>query len=148
MAAAYFFTSPIDVEVKLEGEELRKKVDMKMEKEKAVSCPVYYDGESVAGQVCPHLYCNCGVDNPWDLPQVVVRIRDGKKITHEGVKVEFVGSIGASVPSLVLMDLSHPHPQNSSTTGVTITNFCPSPKRLPHQGRCGRHRRSTSCSRT
>lgn len=51
MAAAYFFTSPIDVEVKLEGEELRKKVDMKLEKEKTVSCPVYYDGESVSGQV-------------------------------------------------------------------------------------------------
>jgi len=51
MAAAYFFAPPIDVEVKLEGEELRKNVDMKMEKEKSVSCPVYYDGESIAGQV-------------------------------------------------------------------------------------------------
>jgi hypothetical protein len=51
MAAAYFFASPIDVEIKLEGEELRKKVDMKLEKEKTVSCPVYYDGESVSGQV-------------------------------------------------------------------------------------------------
>lgn len=74
MATAYFFASPIDVEVKLEGEELRKSVDMKLEKEKTVSCPVYYDGESVAGQV-------------------VVRVRDGKKIAHEGIKVEFVGSI-------------------------------------------------------
>lgn len=26
--------------------------------------------------------------------QVTVRVRDGKKITHEGIKVEFVGSIG------------------------------------------------------
>ena len=67
MAAAYFFTSPVDVEVKLEGEELRKKVDMKLEKEKTVSCPVYYDGESVAGQVCPHLYCGYGSDNHWDV---------------------------------------------------------------------------------
>jgi len=74
MAAAYFFASPIDVEIKLEGEELRKSVDMKLEKEKTVSCPVYYDGESVAGQV-------------------IVRVRDGKKIAHEGIKVEFVGSI-------------------------------------------------------
>ena len=56
MAAAYFFTSPIDVEIKLEGEELRKKVDMKLEKEKSVSCPVYYDGESVAGQVSLHAF--------------------------------------------------------------------------------------------
>ena len=67
MAAAYFFASPIDVEVKLEGEELRKKVDMKLEKEKTISCPVYYDGESVAGQVCPCLCRSYGVRNLWDL---------------------------------------------------------------------------------
>lgn len=67
MAASYFFASPIDVEVKLEGEELRKKVDMKLEKEKTVSCPVYYDGESVAGQVCSRLYCGRRVGNAWDL---------------------------------------------------------------------------------
>ena len=56
MATAYFFASPIDVEIKLEGEELRKKVDTKLEKEKTVSCPVYYDGESVSGQVRALLY--------------------------------------------------------------------------------------------
>ena len=67
MAAAYFFASPIDVEVKLEGEELRKTVDMKLEKEKTVSCPVYYDGESVSGQVCYHPYCGYRGGNPWDL---------------------------------------------------------------------------------
>jgi vacuolar protein sorting-associated protein 26 len=63
MAAAYFFASPIDVEVKLEGEELRKKVDVKLEKEKTVSCPVYYDGESVSGQVCTLFFCDRGGDN-------------------------------------------------------------------------------------
>lgn len=26
--------------------------------------------------------------------QVSIRVRDGKKLTHEGIKVEFVGSIG------------------------------------------------------
>ena len=49
--AGYFFASPIDVDVKLEGEDIRKQVDMKMEKEKTISCPVYYDGDSVGGQV-------------------------------------------------------------------------------------------------
>lgn len=49
---AYFFASPIDVDIKLEGEELRKQVEIKSEKEKSVSCPVYYDGDSVTGQVC------------------------------------------------------------------------------------------------
>ncbi|TCD60875.1 Vacuolar protein sorting-associated protein 26B [Steccherinum ochraceum] len=72
--AAYFFSSPVDVEVKLEDEEARKIVEIKGEKDAMVRCPVYYDGESVAGQI-------------------TVRVRDGKKITHDGIKVEFVGSI-------------------------------------------------------
>ena len=49
--AAYFFASPVDVDVKLEGEELRKQVEVKQEKERIVSCPVYYDGDSVGGTV-------------------------------------------------------------------------------------------------
>jgi hypothetical protein len=49
--ATYFFASPVDVDVKVEGEEQRKHVDMKLEKERVVSCPVFYDGESVGGQV-------------------------------------------------------------------------------------------------
>ena len=51
--AAYFFASPVDVDVKLDGEDDRKKVEIKGEKEKMISCPIYYDGESVSGQVCP-----------------------------------------------------------------------------------------------
>lgn len=53
--AAYFFASPVDVDIKLEGEEERKQVDLKLEKERAVSCPVYYDGDAVAGQVRAHV---------------------------------------------------------------------------------------------
>jgi len=49
---AFLFSSPIDVDVKLEGEESRKQVEIKGEKERMVSCPVYYDGDSVGGQVC------------------------------------------------------------------------------------------------
>jgi len=48
---AYFFASPIDVDIKLEGEEQRKQVEIKGEKDKSISCPVYYDGDSVTGQV-------------------------------------------------------------------------------------------------
>lgn len=51
--AAYFFASPVDVEVKLDGEDERKKVDMKSEKERVITCPVYYDGDSLSGQVRP-----------------------------------------------------------------------------------------------
>lgn len=49
--ATYFFASPVDVDVRLEDEDARKKVDIKGEKERIISCPVYYDGESIAGQV-------------------------------------------------------------------------------------------------
>jgi vacuolar protein sorting-associated protein 26 len=48
---AYFFASAIDVDIKLEGEELRKQVEIKSEKDKNTTSPVYYDGDSVAGQV-------------------------------------------------------------------------------------------------
>jgi hypothetical protein len=63
--AAYFFASPIDVDIKLEGEEARKQVEMKGEKEKMISCPVYYDGDSVGGQVC--LLCPLGICCNWHL---------------------------------------------------------------------------------
>lgn len=32
--------------------------------------------------------------------QVIVRAKDGKTVKHDGIKVEFVGSIGVSLPSL------------------------------------------------
>ncbi|KAI6026026.1 vacuolar protein sorting-associated protein 26-domain-containing protein [Pisolithus marmoratus] len=71
---AYFFASPIDVDIKLEGEEMRKQMDMKTDKDKTISCPVYYDGDSVTGQI-------------------TIRVRDGKRVSHDGIKVEFIGSI-------------------------------------------------------
>lgn len=49
--AAYFFASPVDVDIKLESEDDRKQVEVKLEKEKTIRCPVYYDGESIVGQV-------------------------------------------------------------------------------------------------
>lgn len=49
--ASYFFASPVEVDVSLEGEDDRKQVEIKQEKEKTIKCPVYYDGESVVGQV-------------------------------------------------------------------------------------------------
>ena len=48
---AYFFASAIDVDIKLEGEEVRKQVEIKSDKDKNITCPVYYDGDSVTGQV-------------------------------------------------------------------------------------------------
>ncbi|KAJ7633217.1 vacuolar protein sorting-associated protein 26-domain-containing protein [Roridomyces roridus] len=60
--AAYFFAPPLDVETK---------TDKELE---TLSCPVYYDGDSVSGQV-------------------VICVRDGKRMQHDGIKVQFVGQI-------------------------------------------------------
>ncbi|KAH9037405.1 vacuolar protein sorting-associated protein 26-domain-containing protein, partial [Lactarius deliciosus] len=62
--------------IKLEGEELGKQIESKAEKDRPVSCPVYYDGESVSGQVCP-----------------IFSPGQGKRTMHDGIKVEFVGNI-------------------------------------------------------
>ncbi|KAL8283448.1 hypothetical protein RQP46_005858 [Phenoliferia psychrophenolica] len=71
----FSFTSPLDVDVRLENEEERQSVEVKSgEKEKKEKCPVYFDGETVRGQA-------------------IVRVRDGKGVKHDGIKVEFVGSI-------------------------------------------------------
>lgn len=60
------------VEVKGAGAGSDKKGDLAiLERER---CPVYYDGEAVRGQA-------------------IVRVKDGKGIKHDGIKVEFVGSI-------------------------------------------------------
>lgn len=72
--ANLFFAAPVLVDIKFEGEEERRQIETKGEKEKRESCPVYYDGESVVGQA-------------------TIRVQDGKKLAHEGIKVEFVGSI-------------------------------------------------------
>lgn len=45
--------------------------------EKKEQCPVYYDAESVEGMV-------------------TVRVKDGKKLVHEGIRLELVGAIGKS----------------------------------------------------
>jgi vacuolar protein sorting-associated protein 26 len=51
--AAYFFASAVDVEIRLEGEDARKLVDVKPEKDKdkSIAAPVYFDGEGIGGQV-------------------------------------------------------------------------------------------------
>lgn len=79
MASFFSFSSPVEVDVRLEGQDERQLVEVKGEKDVKQSCPVYFDGESVKGQA-------------------LVRVRDGKGVKHDGIKVEFVGSIGAGPP--------------------------------------------------
>ncbi|KAM0789264.1 Vacuolar protein sorting-associated protein 26B [Microbotryomycetes sp. NB124-2] len=74
MASFFTFASPVDVDVRLDGQDERQQVEVKLDKDRREKCPVYLDGESVRGQA-------------------IVRVRDGKGIKHDGIKIEFVGSI-------------------------------------------------------
>lgn len=52
MASLFSFgQTPVEVEIKLAGEEQRKQVEVKGDKDQKAMCPVYYDGESVSGLV-------------------------------------------------------------------------------------------------
>lgn len=57
MASFFGFASaPVDVEIRLNGEDDRKQVEAKGDHDKKELCPVYYDGESVDGKVSLRQY--------------------------------------------------------------------------------------------
>ncbi|KAI9102470.1 vacuolar protein sorting-associated protein 26-domain-containing protein [Phlyctochytrium arcticum] len=74
MASLFGLGSSADIEVVLEGEDKRKLVEVKVDKERKSKYPLYFDGETVSGKV-------------------QIRVRDGKKEQHQGIKVEWVGHI-------------------------------------------------------
>ena len=49
--ASYIWGTPVDVEIRLENEDARRKAEVKLEKDRRDSLPVYLDGESIIGQV-------------------------------------------------------------------------------------------------
>lgn len=59
-----------EIEVVLNEEDQRKQIETKDK----IHCPLYFDGESVAGKV-------------------QVRLKDGRRLEHQGIKVEFIGQI-------------------------------------------------------
>lgn len=76
-AMSYFFSTPVDIDIVLEDLDDRSAVDVKLDKNRKEKVPLYLDGESVKGQV-------------------TVRPKDGKRLEHTGIKVQFIGTIGAS----------------------------------------------------
>ncbi|KAI7865943.1 vacuolar protein sorting-associated protein 26-domain-containing protein [Spinellus fusiger] len=74
MASIFGLSTPVDIDVQFYHEDKRKHIDVKVDKDRRESYPVYLDGETVAGKIA-------------------IRIKDGKKLEHNGIKVEFVGSI-------------------------------------------------------
>ncbi|KAJ3299354.1 Vacuolar protein sorting-associated protein 26 [Borealophlyctis nickersoniae] len=74
MASLFGLGTSADIEVVLDGEDKRKLVEVKVDKDKKAKHPLYFDGESVKGKV-------------------LIRVRDGKKVEHQGIKIEWVGHI-------------------------------------------------------
>jgi vacuolar protein sorting-associated protein 26 len=72
---SYFFSTPVDIDIVLDDGDDRQMVDMKTEKGRREKAPLYKDGESVKGAV-------------------TVRPKDGKRLEHTGIKVQFIGTIG------------------------------------------------------
>ncbi|KAJ3311748.1 hypothetical protein HDV04_003760 [Boothiomyces sp. JEL0838] len=71
MQSLFGFVGPnAEIEVVLNDEDQRKQIETKDK----INCPLYFDGESVAGKV-------------------QVRLKDGRKLEHQGIKVEFIGQI-------------------------------------------------------
>ncbi|KAF9250092.1 hypothetical protein DTO027I6_289 [Penicillium roqueforti] len=72
--ASLFFSTPVDIDVILEDLDERQTVDVKLDKGRRERVPLYMDGESVKGAV-------------------TIRPKDGKRLEHTGIKVQFIGTI-------------------------------------------------------
>ncbi|KOS20605.1 Vacuolar protein sorting-associated protein 26 [Escovopsis weberi] len=77
---SYFFSTPVDIDIVLENADDRSMVDVKLDKNRREKAPLYKDGESVKGAV-------------------TVRPKDGKRLEHTGIKVQFIGTIGMQGPA-------------------------------------------------
>jgi hypothetical protein len=101
---AYFFSTPVDIDIVLDDGDDRQMVDMKTEKGRREKAPLYKDGESVKGAV-------------------TIRPKDGKRLEHTGIKVQFIGTIGTP-PSRMAEDRSSQVAQKCSLTAETTMNSC------------------------
>lgn len=83
--SSFFFSTPLDIDIRLEdSDDSRQMVDVKLDKNRREKCPLYQDGESVKGAV-------------------TIRPKDGKRLEHTGIKVQFIGTIGlSSSPSIIV----------------------------------------------
>ncbi|KZZ92250.1 vacuolar protein sorting-associated protein 26 [Ascosphaera apis ARSEF 7405] len=72
--SSFFFSTPVDIDIVLQDSDVREAVDVKLDKNRREKAPLYLDGESVKGVV-------------------TVRPKDGKRLEHTGIKVQFIGMI-------------------------------------------------------
>lgn len=76
--SSFFFSAPVDIDIVLDDADERQMVDVKLDKNRREKAPLYLDGESVKGAV-------------------TIRPKDGKRLEHTGIKVQFIGLIGRLV---------------------------------------------------
>ena len=74
----FSFSTPLDIDIVLDNTDDRPTVDVKLDKNRREKCPLYLDGETVKGAV-------------------TIRPKDGKRLEHTGIKVQFIGLIGMSL---------------------------------------------------
>lgn len=104
---AMFFSTPLDIDIVLEDSDEKPTVDMKLDKNRREKAPLYMDGESVKGAV-------------------TIRPKDGRRLEHTGIKVQFIGTIGISSMCRVgIFPLADSNGQKCSLIEATITNFYP-----------------------
>ncbi|KKY29101.1 putative vacuolar protein sorting-associated protein 26 [Phaeomoniella chlamydospora] len=72
--SSFFFSTPVDIDIVLEDTDDRQTIDVKLDKNRKEKVPLYLDGESVKGAV-------------------TVRPKDGRRLEHTGIKVQFIGVI-------------------------------------------------------
>ncbi len=101
-----FFKAPLDIEIRLAGEDTRQHVEVKNKSGRKEKLPLYEDGESVKGQV-------------------TIRVKDGRRVEHLGIKIQLIGTIDTNNDGLnfdnflyLVQELSAPaelnHPENYS----------------------------------
>ncbi|KAH3668617.1 hypothetical protein OGAPHI_002371 [Ogataea philodendri] len=79
---SFIFKSPLDIELRLDGEDSRETVEQKGLKGRKEKLLLYKDGETVKGQV-------------------TIRTRDNKRVEHTGIKIQLLGSIETSNDGIV-----------------------------------------------
>jgi vacuolar protein sorting-associated protein 26 len=104
---SYFFSTPVDIDIVLEDLDDRSAVDVKLDKNRKEKVPLYLDGESVKGQV-------------------TVRPKDGKRLEHTGIKVQFIGTIGRYYLNAAYKRMADTMRQRCSSTAETTTSSFPS----------------------
>lgn len=75
LSSLFGFGQSAEINIVLDGHDTRKKVDVLLENGKKDSCYLYFDGETVAGQV-----------------NIVLK-KPGQKFEHQGIRIEMLGQI-------------------------------------------------------